>query len=578
MRGYRILVLDADLVPALAVTRSLVAEHYQVVVASSAPRPISAYSKGVLAHLVYPDPLQQGTAFIEWLERETVRHRYDLVIPVSERTLVPLVRSQHRVKTRIASADVEALEAVLDKRRTFAIARSLGIPVPGSFHVEALDQLEPMLDGLTYPVVVKPARSLSLGIGGGSRRNVAYAHGAAQLRRLCASCLMHSPVIVQSFFQGQGVGVEVIARHGEILFAFQHRRLHEMPLTGGGSSFRVSVTLEPVLVQAARKLMAALAWHGVAMVEFKWCPQSGDYCLMEINGRFWGSLPLAIAAGANFPAMLARLELTGDPGPIPGYREGVYCRNLAADTLWHEMVARAWIEGSENPVPPSVGSVFRDLLFTFSPRHHLDVQRLSDPLPGLVDMLRILRRYRERMAGRISERLFFINQRLAWRRGEVRERIRRANRILFICYGNINRSILAETLMTRLTGTAEPGWISSAGFHSRAQRPADPQMVELAGQRGIDLSGARSRSLDPALVERADIIYVMEKAHYDRLAASFPQARQKAFLLGAALARGGPEIADPHNRAIQAYRHCYEQIESAVMTIGRMRGGPDAGN
>ncbi len=440
MRGSRILVLDADLVPALAVARSLVAAHCQVVVASPSPGAITAYAAGVLTHLVYPDPLVDNQVFVRWLEEEAGERRYDLVIPVSERTLVPLVRCEHRVNARIATAEPAAVEKVLDKWKTFAIARQLGIPVPESFYIERPEQVEPLLDAISYPVVIKPARSVSLGSRGGSRRNVAYAHNAEQLRRLCVSCLTHSPVILQSYFQGQGVGVELLARHGEVVFAFQHRRLHEVPLTGGGSSFRVSVPLEPALLEAAEKLMGALGWHGVAMVEFKWRPDSGDYCLMEINGRFWGSLPLAIAAGADFPAMLARLELTGDTGPLPAYREGVYCRNLSTDTSWLEIVARAWLDGGESAKAPAVGTVVKDLLLTFSPRHHFDVQRLSDPLPGLVEIRRLIRHYRVRVSGLVGERLFYINQRLAWRSGEVRERIRQASRILFICYGNINRS------------------------------------------------------------------------------------------------------------------------------------------
>ena len=41
------------------------------------------------------------------------------------------------------------------------------------------------------------------------------------------------------------------------------------------------------------------------MVEFKLDARDGVAKLMEINGRFWGSLQLAVDAGVDFPAILS---------------------------------------------------------------------------------------------------------------------------------------------------------------------------------------------------------------------------------------------------------------------------------
>ena len=106
------------------------------------------------------------------------------------------------------------------------------------------------------------------------------------------------------------------------------------------ASMFVSVEPNPVLLEAASKLMHAMHWHGVAMVEFKHNPQDGTYALMEVNGRFWGSLPLCIAAGADFPRMLYELLVHGPLGGIPKVRYGVFARKLATDLQWYEMVLR----------------------------------------------------------------------------------------------------------------------------------------------------------------------------------------------------------------------------------------------
>ena len=59
------------------------------------------------------------------------------------------------------------------------------------------------------------------------------------------------------------------------------------------------------------------------MVEFKLDERDGLPKLMEINGRFWGSLQLAIDAGVNFPEILLR-AVSGQPNALqPPYRVGV---------------------------------------------------------------------------------------------------------------------------------------------------------------------------------------------------------------------------------------------------------------
>ncbi|MEX1198527.1 MAG: ATP-grasp domain-containing protein [Pseudohongiellaceae bacterium] len=574
-RPIRILVLDADLVPALTVVRSLVRRHYLVDVASAGEAPIASFSRAVGHCWRYPHPLRGEARFLTWMEEHLATRRYDLVIPVSERTLVPLSGQRHRfANTRIAMADADSLERVLNKAETFRLAESLGISVPRSIHLTAIDQLAEHIRKIVYPVVIKPSHSVAGSQSGYSKRNVSYAYSESGLRRQCEQCLRHSPVILQSYFRGQGAGIELIARDGEILYPFQHVRLHEVPLTGGGSSFRVSAPVEPVLLEAAEKLMRALRWTGVAMVEFKWDAGSGRYCLMEINGRLWGSLPLAVAAGADFPAMLAELSLTGALGEYPAYRSGVYCRNLPRDLQWHEMVLRsrgeAKKQGSDLARIPSGRAVVRDLVRVLSPGHHFDTQSFRDPLPGLVEMKRLFAHYQGRLSGLVAEKRFARHHRLLWRNGTVRKAMREARTVLFLCYGNINRSAAAGVLMENLLPADCDKHVWSAGFHQEEARPADNRMQSIAAEKGFDLSRSRSTRITDQLLDDSDIIFVMEKKHHDVLLSVDPSAAERIFLLGPGCREGGqgePEIPDPYNRSEEAYRACFVRIYQAVTRL-----------
>jgi predicted ATP-grasp superfamily ATP-dependent carboligase len=92
------------------------------------------------------------------------------------------------------------------------------------------------------------------------------------------------------------------------------------------SVYRESIAPDADLLDRSRALLDRFAWTGVAMVEYKRdVARRRDY-LMEINGRFWGSLQLAIDAGVDFPRLLVEAALGAAPGPVPAYRVGVRSR------------------------------------------------------------------------------------------------------------------------------------------------------------------------------------------------------------------------------------------------------------
>jgi len=564
----RVLVLDADMVPSLTISRSLSRQQCVVDAASHTLNPLAKYSNAVSGIYQYPDPLGAPEAFVEWLLEHVRTHHYDLVIPVTERTLVALSErreSLHHVKIAMPSA--HSLEVALDKSQTLALADKVGVPRPRGMTLTSIQELADLKKSIKFPVVLKPTRSIGSGEGGASQLQVSYAFDVAELTAGCIHALRFGPVLLQELFSGIGVGVELIAQHGKIAYAFQHRRLHEVPLTGGGSSLRKSEPIMPSLLQASERLIAALDWNGVAMVEFKLNPATQEFCLMEINGRFWGSLPLAVAAGADFPAMLLNMEMDGAMQPCPPYRNNIYCRLLSRDLHWYEAVLRG---GEDRRIAsiPSGWEIFNGLGLLFNFRHRFDVQAIRDPLPGIVDIGRLATLYLDRLRALTGGALFYWRQRRAWKNGLVSAEVSRAHSILFLCYGNINRSALADAMVRAY---AEDSGIAvvSAGFHEESGRPADSVMIDVAGQFGVDMNALRSNCVTQKMLDGSDIIFVMEKAHYDRLIGLDAAIASKVFLLGAHNSGAGwpAEIADPYGRAKSSYMACYERIAEAVDNI-----------
>jgi predicted ATP-grasp superfamily ATP-dependent carboligase len=189
-------------------------------------------------------------------------------------------------------------------------------------------------------------------------------------------------VLAQEYVPGVGIGYFALMRQGELRAEFAHRRLRDVRPTGSGSALRTSAAVDPQVREHSLRLLQALQWHGVAMVEYR-VRADGTAVFLEVNGRFWNSLALAVQAGVDFPRLLADMALHGDVAPLPRYRPGVRCRWLLGDFRHLLEVLR----GAPRSFPgrfPSRRATLVDFLRPVPGTHH-DNFRLDDPLPELGD-------------------------------------------------------------------------------------------------------------------------------------------------------------------------------------------------
>jgi len=188
---------------------------------------------------------------------------------------------------------------------------------------------------------------------------------------------------------GPGTGVFLLCDHGHLLTAFAHRRLREKPPSGGVSVLCESIPVDRHLLEEAMSLLGPLGWHGVAMVEYKQDHRTGRHMLMEVNGRFWGSLQLAVDAGVDFPYLCYRLA-TGESVDVPSaYAVGVKSRWLLGD-LDHLLIRlRGRRRESFPPEPSRLRAVIE---FLRRPkRGSQDVFRRDDPRPMFHELRQYLR-------------------------------------------------------------------------------------------------------------------------------------------------------------------------------------------
>src|ERR671914_285893 len=305
----RVLVTDAGRGAAISIIRSLGERGYDVVAADSRPRSPGFYSR-------YPPPQVAPQRAVATLREAARDLQVDLIVPVTEELVLPLseARADFARICALALPEPQALARAADKLATLELARGLGVPTPRTALAATAAEALEAASSLGWPVVLKPRASRVNRDGGAiDAYEVGYAGDAEGLAEQMESFEGRCEVLLQEYYPGEAHGVELLLHGGRPLAAFQHRRLREVPITGGASSFRESVALDPELYDHSVRLLAALEWTGLAMVEFK-AGREGPK-LMEINGRIWGSLPLAVKSGMDFPARMAQLYLHGPPDP-----------------------------------------------------------------------------------------------------------------------------------------------------------------------------------------------------------------------------------------------------------------------
>lgn len=146
------------------------------------------------------------------------------------------------------------------------------------------------------------------------------------------------PHIFQEYIAGDSYGFFAIYRQGKLHSYFMHRRIRQYPITGGPSCCAESVYI-PELYRLGKSVLDKFEWHGVAMVEFIKDSRTGEFKIIEINPKFWGSLDLAIHCGVNFPDLYCRLAVGENLTPMKSgegqYPVGVRFRWLFPNDFMH---------------------------------------------------------------------------------------------------------------------------------------------------------------------------------------------------------------------------------------------------
>lgn len=291
-----VLITDEHYKHSLGIVRHLGQLGARVSVVASAKDSLVCRSRYCQETVFSTAPTIEG--FVEATLQAVHRKHYDLVIPVSYPMTLALARHRSQLihYTHLELVESNTIELAGNKVKMTELAGKIGVPAPRSFAPASPDEINSGLCELTFPIVIKPRKESP------GHPPVRYARNRGELQKLLAgeSFSESEAPLLQEFILGRGCGFFATYQKGVCKRVFMHRRVREYPASGGVSSCAESF-YDPKLEAYGRRMLDALEWHGVAMVEFRQDSRDGDYKLMEVNPKFWGLARLGAGRRRRFP-------------------------------------------------------------------------------------------------------------------------------------------------------------------------------------------------------------------------------------------------------------------------------------
>jgi protein-tyrosine-phosphatase len=317
------------------------------------------------------------------------------------------------------------------------------------------------------------------------------------------------------------------------------------------------------------------------MVEFRQDPESGRLALMEVNGRYWGSLPLSYLAGLEFPWYEWQMSHGVNPTPPKNYHR-VTMRWTAGEI---DRTIQVFGEVLRGRIPFSAG--LREA-FSFTMGFFFSVKdavwRWDDAQPAWIELRKVWRKAFRPQLRKALDKLFPVFwQRKAdhkefggARAGKLYRQLARGEllindgrptvsgkSILVLCHGNIIRSpFVAQRLRTALPAAK----IVSAGLACIPGRPADARAITMARKYNVNLEEHRAQPISKTLVNEADVILVMDRRNLAMLLATWPHAASKVYCI-TNWSEGMTEISDPYNGNMESVGRCYELLNGVCENI-----------
>lgn len=386
----------------LSVIRTLTGQGIPVLGLDFKPRAAGLFSRhatGLCVHSLNPD----AASFEDQMMALGAAFRCKpVVFLVDDEDLFLSLKHQERWEQayRLPLSPWPVVHDIVDKGRFYRKLQAAGFPLPHTWFMDSLADLDRQRDDIRYPCILKPTYSTRFRqvFGVKAKRFDDFDTLRAYAETVFAEGI---EFIVQEFIEGPAQELYTYAaysdKNGDTLAGFMGRKLHQYPPDFGTCRLGESVN-EPKLEETGQWLLRLIGYKGISLTEYKRDAATGAFKLIELNPRP-GDWPerLAQICGSNL-VLAAYRDACGLPVEKTRItRFGAKWCNMAEDLYYCVRGYRLYGYPEEHR---GLGGWLRDLRGLASAAF----ATWDDPLPALV-----------RFAGMVPD---FRERERAWSRGE----------------------------------------------------------------------------------------------------------------------------------------------------------------
>lgn len=267
----------------------------------------SKYSKYISSSAYFKGD-EDELKLVNFFKHEIQKNKINVVIPLHYNTFrlfSKFSKDFKNINVEFLVTTLESLDEVNNKLKLTKLLNKHDISYPRTYN-----NIADFKKYMIFPLLYKPIVSLG-GIG------IKLVNNLDELFAHIKTCNTDG-YILQEYINGYDIDCSVLCKKGKILaYTIQKEYMPSRKLFGPPEA--LEFVYEQRILELIKKLIKVVNWTGVMHVDLRYDELQGDFKVIEINPRFWGSVRASCKAGVNFP-LLYCLSSLGSKFKTPEYR------------------------------------------------------------------------------------------------------------------------------------------------------------------------------------------------------------------------------------------------------------------
>jgi len=278
-------------------------------------------SKYIVDNLKVANPMLDEESFIQDLINLSKKYKGAVLFSSDDAALLSVSKNKRNLQDHfiVEAPDWDITKKLISKEFTYSLASKIGVRAPKTYLPKDYNEAKEFSKELKFPCLLKP--TVSHLFYNSFKRKMLFINNLDELMDAFKKIENYNQqMMLQEFIPGDdthGVNYNSFIHNGNAAIEFTSEKVRLTPPGIGFPRVIVSKKIDGI-IEPGRKILNALRYQGFSCTEFKKDCRTGNYVLMEINGRQNFSAALAVRCGLNFPYITYRNLIDGSIPKVTG--------------------------------------------------------------------------------------------------------------------------------------------------------------------------------------------------------------------------------------------------------------------